>query len=893
MLAQLRSLARMLFRRHTFEQSMADEMRFHMEAYAEDLMRRGISAEEARRLAGAEFGSLPGAQEECREARGVLAFDQLRQDLRYAIRQLTRTPAFTVAAVISLALGIGANSAIFSLMDAVLFRTLPLAAPDQLFYLAHGEGDDVSTSSNYPLLERYRASGLFAGVTAYSQTTFTVANPDGLERVDGQYASGNYHALLGAPVALGRGFSNEPDRTDGRAPVAVISDGYWTRRFGRDQNVLGRTISIDGRSITIIGVTAPGFHGLMPGTRVDITLPMSMRAESDPSFLTARDRWISLRLVARLRSGRTLAQTTPAAAELFRRYWSEPESQRRPGDVRLGALVPAGKGAADLRDRFGAPLRLLLGMVAIVLLVACANVANLSFARGLVRAREMAVRLSLGASRGRLVRQMLTESVLLALAGGALGVLVAALSTMLITSAFATGANPIVIDAAVSGRVLAFTAAMSLLTSVLVGLAPALRSSRVDVTPALKDKAALNRRVARWSIGRVLVIAQLALCVVVACTAALLARSVRNLRSLDTGFARERTVLFDVDAGSPSLTPELRAAFFAGLDARLRALPGVTAMAYTQRSPLDHSVQTRPVDVPGFPVKDGRRGVSATVVTPEFFTVFGMSLVRGRALSATDRPGTESAAVVDEAFVRAYFGAEDPIGRRLFLGADREPFTIVGVVRSARFENLRDEPQRAIYTALAQSRVGSRKQPGDARSMTVAVHTTQDPGALAAVVRGEVAALSRNVTVSYVRTMEQQMDAALLRERLMAQLSTSYGGLAVLLALVGLYGVTSFGVARRVHDIGIRMALGATRERMLAGILGETFATSTIGVVVGLLGAFAATRLVSSLLFGVAPRDPMTFGAIAALLSVTALVAGYVPARRAASIDPARALRSD
>jgi predicted permease len=881
----------MIVGRAAFERSMAAEMRHHMEAYADDLVRRGLTVDEARRRARVEFGSAAEAQEACREARGIRVFDELRQDLRYASRQLARSPGFAAAAVLSLALGIGANSAIFGLMDAVLFRTVPVANPGELYFLAHGEGEDLHTASNYPLLERYRSSGLFAAVTSFSQATFTVAAADGLERVDGQYVSGDYHATLGVPLGLGRGFANEPDRPDGRSIVAVISDGYWTRRFARDPKVIGRTISVGGQTVTIVGVTAPGFHGLIPGFRIDLTLPMSVRALSDPTFLGDRDRWISLRLVGRLRPDRTVEQTRAAVSELFRRYWSEPENGRRTGDVRLGALIPAGKGMSDLRDRYGTPLRLLLGMVSIVLLIASANVANLSFARGTARSKEVAVRLSLGASRGRLVRQMLTESGLLAVLGAALGIVVALLTTRLIVSAFAVGESPIFIDAGLGWRVVAFTAALATITSVLVGLAPALRSSKVDVSPTLKESAS-TRRIGSWSVGRTLVIAQLALSVVVVGVAALLARSIINLRSFDAGFTRQRTLLFNVDASAQSLTPEVRRMFFGALDTRLRALPGVTAVAYTQRSPLDHSTQTSPIDVPGVPKPSGPSGVSATVVSPEFFRAFGIPVVRGRGLSAADGPGTEPVAVVDETLVRAYFGSGDPIGHRVLLGGDREPYTIVGVARAVRFENLREEAPRAIYTALAQSKLGSREQFGDVQRITVAVQTRSDPGTLTSIVRGEVAALSRSVAVSYIRTMDQQFDAALLRERLMARLASGYGLLALLLSIVGLYGIASYDVAQRTHDIGIRMALGATRERVLSAVLGETLTVSIIGIVFGVAGALAATKLVEKFLFGVTPRDPGTIGAVVALLAVTALVAGFLPARRAASIDPVRALRA-
>jgi len=888
--ARLRSFARMLFKRDDFERSMSDEMRFHMEAYTNDLVRGGMAPEEAQRRARVEFGPQAALQEECREARGIRVFDELRQDLRYAVRQLRRSPGFAIVAVTSLALGIGANSAIFGMMDAVLFRTLPVYDPGALYFLAHGSGDDVRTSSNYPLVSRYQSSGIFESVTSTSRRTFTVASAQGPERVDGEYVSGNYHATLGVHFSLGRGFRAEPDRPDGRPPVAVISDEFWMRRFGRDPGVIGKTLTVDGGIVSIIGVTSAGFNGLFPGTHVDITMPLFVRAVENAAFLSQRDRWISVRIIGRLRADRTEAQTRAAVSDLFRRYWAEPENERPSGDVRLGALVPAGKGEAEVSKRYATPLRLLFAMVGIVLLIACTNVANLFLARGVSRSREVAVRLSLGAGRARLVRQMLTESSLLAIAGGALGLLVAFVSMRYIASAFLVGDRPLIIDAHLNGRVFAFTAAVSLVCSLLVGLVPALRSSRVDVTPALKASTT-RAHIGRWSLGRILVVTQLALSFLVVSVATLFARSVLNMRSLDAGFSRDRTLLFNIDAGDRSLTQSERAAFFASLETRLRATPGVSTLAYTQRSPLDHSVQTRPLEIPGLIIPKQARGASANIVTPAFFGIFDIDLVRGRGLTSEDRAGTEPVAVVDEALVHAWFGSIDPIGRRVFLGADREPFTIVGVVRSARFEDLREEPPRTIYTALAQARLASGEPVGDVKRITVAVQTTSNPAALATLVRSVVAELSPSVIVSWVRTMEEQFDAALLRERLMAALSVAYGVLALVLSLVGLYGITAFGVAQRTRDIGVRMALGATRGRVLSNILGETVVTSAIGILIGSAAAFFAARLVAPFLFGIEPGDPGTLVGVTLLLTVTALVSGYVPGLRAATIDPVRALK--
>jgi predicted permease len=916
-LTQLRAIIDGLFRRDRFERDMAEEMRFHMQTYADDLRRAGVAPAEADRRARLEFGAVESLREDCRQARGLQLFDELRQDLRYAARQLGKAPGFAAAVVLSLALGIGANTAIFSLMDAVLFRTLPIADPTSLYYLEHRSGPatssssnnpllerysavdvfntDTSSSSNYPLLERYRAVDVFSGVTAYEMEMFTVATADGKERVTGQFVSGNYHEVLGVPMTVGRGFSSEPDRPSGQPPIAVISDEYWERKFARRRDIVGQTMTIDGRSATIVGVTAPGFHGLSSGYRIDITMPISIKALNDPGFLDARDGWTSLSLVGRLKPGVTDARALATVDAVFRRFWMEPENAwARDGgraDAESGLLVPAGKGSSDLRSTYSKPLRALMGMVGIVLLISCANVANLLLARASARTKEVAVRLSIGAGRARLVRQFLTESLILAGAGGVLGLAVAVASSGAILSSFDTGQSPIQLDVALNGRVLAFTIAVSIATGVGFGLVPAFSATRVDLARTLKEAGIAAGRRQSMATGKTLVTAQIALCMLVIAASSLLVKSLRNLRTFDAGFERNNILLFNLSTGGSGFTPDRRVAFYAELDDRLRKLPGVSAVSLSSRSPIDFSAETRGIVVPGFQAA-GRHGVSVNVVSPEYFQLFGIRVLRGRGFEAY-RPGSARVALVTEAMARFYFGSSEPIGRTLRFGTEKEFATIVGVVEDVRHEHLREAAPPTVYTPFLQPTTSLDGEDFVPDRVTVEVRSNADMDALATLLREQVRALSSDATVWYIRSMQQQLDAALVRERLLASLSSGFGLLSLLLAFVGLYGVMSYRVARRVREIGIRMALGATNSAVLRRVLREALGVASTGIAIGLVAALATTKVVSAFLFGLSARDPVMFAVVAALLFATALVAGLIPARRAARVDPMWALRSE
>ncbi len=824
--------------------------------------------------------------------------DSLVEDLRYAFRSLRRTPAFTAAALATLALGIGANTAIFSLIEAVMLRTLPVEAPDELQFVAIGlpgrDGDEITTASNYPWFERVRQrTDVFADVTAFNIRNFKVASESGADTVVGQYVSGNYHALVGVPIALGRGFSAENDRGPGSSPIAVISDGYWSRRFDRRADVIGQALVVGGRSLTIVGVTAPGFEGMVPGRSVEITLPLSIRIQDEPDFLTWLDSWTSMPLVARLKPGVDARQAEAALQSVFREHMSQPETQgfsrTRDGQLRTALLLPAARGQARLRNDYDLTLTVLMGMVGVVLLIACINIANLLIVRGAARAREIAVRISVGASRGRLLRQFLTESILLAVGGGAFGFILAGWGTRFIAGLFRENQNPIVIDAQPDGTVLLFASVLSVMTGVLFGLAPAFGATRIAPTRALKTGSAGNG-VSYRSIGRqALAAGQIALSLVLIFGAALLVRTLQNLQSVDGGFDADHVVVFALDARDTTFPADRVSGLCSDVLDRLRRRPGVSSASCSTMSPIDTAMEGRVIGIPsppaGAPSDDT---VLANTVTPDYFRTLGIQLLRGRLFTAQDTAVTTRVAIVNETVARTYFGDVDPVGRALAWGRKPDPtlaLTVVGVVRDAR-QSLRDTPPPMVYQPLSQI----LEPPQD---LTAAVRTTGNPAAVAGLVRGEVSALSRDVAVSWVRTMQQQIDASLMSERLVATLSAAFGALALLLACLGLYGVISYDVTRRRKDIGIRLALGATRATVVAEVLRQVGTIALTGLAVGLIGAWFASQLVSSLLFGLTARNPATLVMTALTLAFTAMLAGYLPARRAAQVDPAFTLRAE
>jgi predicted permease len=889
-----RLIATLLWRRD--DDRIREELAEHLKLLTETHVRAGLPPYEAHRRAMITLGAVNTATEAYRDEQRLRPLEDAWQDMRYGFRMLRKNPTFAATVILTLALAIGANTAIFSLFEAIMLRPMSVHAVDNLYFVAQGS-DQLEPSSNYPYFERIKVrTDLFENATAYLRSgSVKVSTADGIETARAQFVSGNYHTVVGVPMAIGRGFSSHDDRPGAGPLEAVISEGYWVRRFGRDPQVLGRTLTIDGRPISVVGVTAAGFDGLDPGTRVDVTLPLAVRMLDSPGLLTDHGTWMGdMPIVVRLKSGIASEEATAAIALLFQGFLSEPDNlwlRKLSGWDRVRAtLIPANRGTSGLRDQYSDAVQILMAMVGIVLLIGCANVANLLVARGTSRAKEVAVRMSMGASRLRLVRQFVTESLLLALMGGVLGFVLARLGLRAVGAMISAGSNPIYLDLQPDGSVLGFTIAVSVATGLLFGLVPAVGTTRVDVSAALKSTVASPIRLMRrwWSARQVLVVAQLGLCVLLVSGAGLLGQTMRNLETRTTGLDRHNLLLFSLDARKTPFPAERVPSLCEDLIGRVVGRAGVVSGSCSRNIPINSRGNAAPLEVPGAESRPlNARSVFTNMVTPDYFRTFGIGVVAGRMFDSRDSANAPRVAIVNRALVRFFFGDADPIGRSVhFYRDEATPLTIVGIVEDAIQRSLREEPPMAIYTPLTQLR-----QPEGL--VTVAVRTTDSSSALVESMRADVRALAPDVVVDNVRTMEQQISTELVRERLLAMLSTAFATLAVVLSCIGLYGLVSYDVTRSLRNLGIRMALGAPRLDILLGVIRGALIVSSIGIVGGLLVTLAATRMARSLLFGVTAKDPWTLAAAAALLVATTALASYLPARRASLADPTLVLRAE
>jgi predicted permease len=853
-------------------------------------------------------------------------YENVLEDLRYGFRMLLKSPGFTAVAALSLALGIGANTAIFTLIDAVLLKMLPVREPEQLVLFNWAAKDwpsvvrslngssrreggrSTSTSFSYPSFEQMRTRNtVLSDVFAFAGVgqRMTIGASGETAHATGQMVSANYFSGLGIRPVLGRTLT-EADDQPGAAPVAVISHGYWQRRFGGDPDAAGKPITVNGVSFTIAGVTPPDFSGLNPGTAIEVSVPLAMQPQVAPRFMggdtglfTAPERWWVL-IMGRLKPGVTRQQAQAALDVIFRQASTEGVTlpTDRPAILPWLELQPGSQGLDSLRRQYSTPLFILMSVVGVVLLIACANVANLLLARAAARQREIAVRLSLGTTRGRLVRQLLTESILLALLGTALGMAFAWWGTQVLIGLLTRGGTRLTLDLAPDLKVMGFTVAVTSLTALLFGLAPALRATRVDVMSVLRESASTQGARLRLGLAKALVVSQVALSLVLLCGAGLFVRTLVNLKSQETGFARDNLLLFGIDPTQAGYRGARLADFYAQARERILAIPGVTGATMSLVPLLSGGGRVNGIR-PEWQAQRGRQqpqqpSASARImmVGPAFLETMGIPLLFGRDLGPRDDETAPKVALVNKTLALRLYGSANAVGKRFGWGRAESAaeFEIVGVVKDARYESLRREIEPTVYLPIRQDLTGLGP-------LSFAVRSTVDPRPLVPAVRSTLETLDRSLPLYGIKTQEEQIDELLLQERLFAKLTSFFGVLALGLACVGLYGIFSYTVAKRTGEIGIRVALGAQRSDITGMVLRETLVLIGFGAVIGMPAAWAAARsaqgVISGLLFGLDGTDAVTIVAATLLMALAASAAGFLPARRASGVDPMVALRHE
>jgi predicted permease len=914
------------------DDELDEEIRAHIEMSAREREDRGATADEARAAARREFGNVGLVKETTRDVWGWTWAERTWQDVRYGLRMMRRNPGFTAAAVLTLALGIGANTAIFSLIDALFLRSLPVRDPQELvllkwsahkqpnFYSSANFGDcqqlsprDYMTacSFSHPFFdELHSQSGIFSSVAASGgtlQLDLSGSGPASIMR--GLIVSGNYFDTLGVRPAIGR-MIEPSDENPSAAPVAVLGYGYWQRVFGGSIAVVGKTVDLNGVPTTIVGVAEHRFAALTPGSDPDAWLPLSLRPRLSIRWNSKAEGAgsIYLLIIGRLKPWVPRGEAQAAVSLLFRNemiHGAQPMSEE--ADAPAVSLFPVQNGLnGGARGKYSTPLFVLMLAVGIVLLIACANVAGLLLARSATRQKEMAVRLALGAGRRRIVRQLLTESLLLSLFGAALGILFATWGAHIILALLATGSTrPLGFDASLDTRVLLFTAGIALLTGIIFGLAPAMRGTRVDLTPALKDggnsSGGARRARKRWfNIGNSLVVGQIALAMIVLVGAGLLVRTLQNLRNVDPGFDIRNVLNFNINPTLIGYKGARVDALYRNLQDRLAAIPGVTSVSYSSGTLLSGGLMATAFHLAGAPAKSD---VNSDIlpVGPNFFTTMKFSLLRGRDFSPADvvsasasaaaeaaaspAPPAPAAVIVNQTFARRYFGGVDPLGQRFGNSAawgqnDNGPgYVVIGVVRDAKYDSLRSEISPTAYV------------PASGGGASFEMRTAVDPTSIIPAVQSVVNQIDSSLPIFGVMTESQSVDQLLFQERLIARLSSFFGILALILACIGLYGLLSYEVSRRTREIGIRMALGAGQRDVLRMVVEEGLELTIAGAVFGVAAALAVTRYLGSILYGVHPGDPVTLIVVAAILMIVALAACWIPARRAARVDPMVALR--
>ncbi|HET9177601.1 MAG TPA: ABC transporter permease [Terriglobia bacterium] len=910
-------------KRRQREAELERELRSHLELESEEQQAAGVSPEEAAYAARRALGNTTQIKEDVRTAWGFQWLETLLQDVRYGLRQLRRNPGFTIVAALTLALGIGANTAIFSLIDAVALKGLPVKNPEQLQVLTwtcgsntlplasnvgykfrDSAGGQVCSSFSYPLFEQFQTqTDTFSSVFGYAplgsgKPNLNVSVEGHVGTIAGEMVTGGYFSGLGVTPILGRPITAEDEKPNAPA-TAIISYRYWAGELNRNPGVIGKTIALNGMPFTIIGVMPSDFFGLDSESLTDVWVPAAPRLGLAPwgkpptagrSLFTSEDQYWLI-VMGRLRPAVTSPQATARLNLLFgQRLAVLPKSSPKVESLPQVILLPARNGLAGLRQQLSVPLLMLGIMTGLVLLIACANVASLLLVRAVTRRREIGIRLAVGASRSRLVRQLLTESVLLAGIGGTMGLLFGIWILRVLLLMLSGNGEQVPHNVGLDPTVLGFTVAVALLTGILFGLAPSLRATELSVTPRLKETEDRiiggGQRTLR--LGNVMVIGQVAVSLVLLVAAGLLVSTLRNLKSQNLGFDTHNLLLFSVDPTALNYDRPHLLHLYDQLQQGLETLPGVRAATLSLLGLASGAVNTDQISIDGYKMDRGQTPeIFWNAVGPGFFETMEIPLLIGRGINSHDTEGSSKVAVVNESLARYFFGDANPIGRRIRIGANQQQndtLEIVGIAKDVKDSDLHESPPRTIYIPYAQ-------MPGPLGSIQFEIRTNISAAALVPSVRGLVRELDSHLPILDVKTEREQIDESVLQERLFAGLSSFAGAFALLLACIGLYGTVAHSVNRRTHEIGIRMALGAARRDATRLIISQGVALTLVGVAVGIAGALALTRFLSSLLYGVKPTDPLTFAAVSLILIAVALAGCYIPARRAAKVDPMVALR--
>jgi predicted permease len=824
------------------------------------------------------------------------------QDIQFALRTLRKSPAFLTVAVLSLALGIGANTAIFTLTDQVLIRSLPVKHPEQLVLLSavgrHYGSNQGWNRISYPMYRDFRdRATVFSGMFCYRETEFSLSFGGRTERIAGEFVSGNYFPELGIRPAMGRLFTARDDLYQGVNSVAVLSYGFWQTRFGGDPGILNTKIILNGFPFTVVGISPPSFSGLDPASAPEVRVPVSMAGKLT-TYLDLNDRrsrWVTA--FGRLKPGVTAAQAKIGIQPLFHQIlrmevqlpaFSKAAPAMKKAFLQMSMdVLPAANGRSYLRRQFSAPLLVLMATVSLVLLIACANVANLLIARATGRQKEIAVRFALGSGRGRIISQLLIESLLLSFVGGLLGLALAFGIDKALIGFLPPSATPLALSARPDFRILLFNLAVSLLTGILFGLIPALQATRPDLAPVLKDQATAVSAGSGKNTRKLLVIAQVSLSLLLLIGAGLFTRSLQNLKNLDPGFTTSNLLAFKINPTLNNYQPERTKDIYARLEQSLKEIPGVESSSLAVMPVLEGNEWDQWVTIDSYTPKTGELpDPHMNFVSPDYFKTMQIPLLTGRDFRLSDTLTSEKVCIVNEAFAKRYFGTVNALGHKIGMGIDpgtKTDVTVIGVSKSTRYEGMRDEIPIEMFRPYRQLEF--------ATGISGYIRTTRTPEDIFNAVRRAVRTLDSNVPVFETVTLQRQLEDSLVTERLVATLSSGFGLLATILASVGLYGVMAYTVERRTREIGVRMAIGAATGDVLWLVMREVLQLLAIGIIVGLPAACLLARYVRAQLYGIEPIDTLSMTLATIGISLVALSAGYLPARRATRVDPIRALR--